>query len=136
MVREEPCAALGNWPTKRLKAAAVEPVDRDPFELKFALAEHPSQPLEHALRFLRGSRALSGALSRNDKLQKMLADRFGETFRTVGDYFTAYASAVKIEDVSPWLSELAEKLIAEPDTDANELGEARPASVARQSRHQ
>jgi hypothetical protein len=27
---------------------------------------------------------------------------------------------VKIEDVSPWLSELAEELIAEPDADAND----------------
>ena len=49
-----------------------------------------------------------------------VADRFGETFRTAGDYYAAHASAVKIEDVSPWLSELAEELIAEPDADAND----------------
>jgi hypothetical protein len=92
------------------------------------LAEHPEKRkylyllgTEHALRFLRGGRALSSVLSRNDKLQKMFADRFGETFRTVGDYYTAHASAVKIEDVSPWLSELAEELIAEPDIDADDL---------------
>jgi hypothetical protein len=59
-------------------------------------------------------------LSRNDKLQKMFSDRFDETFRTVGDYYAAHASAVKIEDVSPRLSELAEELIAEPDADAND----------------
>ena len=59
-------------------------------------------------------------LSRNDKLQKMFSDRFGQTFRTVGGYYAAHASAVKIEDVSPWLSELAEELIAESDPEPND----------------
>jgi len=92
------------------------------------LAEHPTEKRkhlyllgpEHALRFLRGGRALSSVMSRNDKLQKMFADRFGEAFRTVGDYYAAHAGAVHIEDVSPWLSELAEDLIAEPDADEND----------------
>jgi len=92
------------------------------------LAEHPTEKRKHlyllgteqALRFLRGGRALSSVLSRNDKLQKMFSDRFGETFRTVRDYYAAHAAAVHIEDVSPWLSELAEDLIAEPDADAND----------------
>jgi hypothetical protein len=66
------------------------------------------------LRFLRGGRALSSVLSRNDKLQKMFANRFGTAFRTVGDYFAAHGAAVRIEDVSPWLSELAEDLVGEP----------------------
>ncbi|MBO6554767.1 MAG: hypothetical protein JJ926_18120 [Roseitalea sp.] len=68
---------------------------------------------EHALKFLRGGRALSSVLSRNDKLQKMFADRFGGAFRTVGEYYTVHADAVQIEDVSPWLLELAEDLISE-----------------------
>jgi len=87
------------------------------------LAEHSTEKrkhlyllgTEHALRFMRGGRAISSILSRNDKLQKMFADRFGNAFRTVGDYYAAHAGAVQIEDVSPWLSELAEHLIAEPD---------------------
>ncbi|MGR9281435.1 hypothetical protein [Rhizobium johnstonii] len=87
------------------------------------LAEHPTEKrkhlyllgTEHALRFLRGGRAISSVLSRNDKVQKMFADRFGGAFRTVGDYYAANAAAVRIEDVSPWLSELAEHLVAEPD---------------------
>ncbi|MGW1424660.1 hypothetical protein ACWAT4_31570 [Bradyrhizobium manausense] len=92
------------------------------------LAEHPTTKrkhlyllgTEHAIGFLRGGRAISSVLSRNGKLQKMFANRLGERFRTVGDYYKAYSSAVQIDDVSPWLSELAEELIAEVDTDPND----------------
>ncbi|WP_245414183.1 hypothetical protein [Nitratireductor sp. StC3] len=69
---------------------------------------------------LRGGRALSSVLGRNDKLQKMFADRFGGAFRTVGEYYTVHAGAVRIEDVSSWLSELAEELIAEPDVSVDD----------------
>jgi hypothetical protein len=75
---------------------------------------------EHALRFLGGGRALSSVLSRNDKLQKMFSERFGDAFQTVGNYYAIHAHAVQIEDVSPWLSELAEALIAEPDARADD----------------
>ncbi|AKC08514.1 MULTISPECIES: hypothetical protein [Rhizobium/Agrobacterium group] len=92
------------------------------------LAEHPTAKrkhlyllgTEHALKFLRGGRALSSVLSRNDKLQKMFSGRFGETFRTARDYYAAHSYAVRIDDVSPWLSELAEELIAEPDAESND----------------
>ncbi len=92
------------------------------------LAEHPTAKrkhlyllgTEHALKFLRGGRALSSVLSRNDKLQKMFSGRFGETFRTARDYYAAHSYAVRIDDVSPWLSELAEELIAEPDAELND----------------
>jgi hypothetical protein len=70
---------------------------------------------DHALRFLRGGRALSSILSRNDKLQRTFAECFGDTYRTVGAYYADHADAVRIEDVSPWLSDLAEGLIAEPE---------------------
>ena len=56
-------------------------------------------------------------LSRNDKLQKMFSERFGERFRTVRDYYAVHAGAVMIEDVSPRLSELAERLIVDPVAD-------------------
>lgn len=90
------------------------------------LAEHPTVKrkhlyllgTEHALKFLRGGRALSSVLSRNDKLQKMFSERFGDQFRTVRDYFAAHGGAVQIEDVSPWLSELAEELVGEPADEA------------------
>lgn len=68
---------------------------------------------EHALKFLRGGRAISSVLSRNGKLQKLFAERFGDRYRTVGEYYATHANSVHIEDVSPWLSELAEGLIAE-----------------------
>lgn len=89
------------------------------------LAEYPTPKrkhlyllgTDHALRFLRGGRALSSVLSRNDKLHRMFVARFGESFRTVGDYYGVHSDAVQIEDVSPWLSELAEELVAEPSAD-------------------
>jgi hypothetical protein len=92
------------------------------------LAEHPTKKrkhlyllgTEHALKFFRGGRALSSVLSRNGKLQSMFLNRFGEKFRTVGDYYATHAAAVEIQDVSPWLSELAEKLIAEPDGEVDD----------------
>lgn len=68
---------------------------------------------DHALKFLRGGRALSSVMSRNEKLKETFSNRFGERFKTVGDYYAAHGDAVQIVDVSPWLSELAEHLIAE-----------------------
>lgn len=75
---------------------------------------------EHAIKFLRSGRAMSSVLSRNPKLQRMFTERFGERFPTVGDYYAAHGSAVQIEDVSPWLSELAEELITEPGIDVSD----------------
>lgn len=85
------------------------------------LAEHPTGKrkylyllgTKHALRFLRGGRACTSVLSRNDKLKSIFADRFGTTFRTVGDYYAVHGEAVRIEDVSSWLSDLAEELVEE-----------------------
>ena len=85
------------------------------------LAEHPTVKrkylyllgTDHALRFLQGGRALSSVLSRNDKVNRMFTDSFGTVFRTVGEYYAAHGAAVRIEDVSPWLSELAEELVEE-----------------------
>jgi hypothetical protein len=82
------------------------------------LAEHPTPKRKHlyllgtghALKFFRGGRALTSVLSRNDKLQQTFFTRFGEEFRTVGDYFAAHSDAVQINDVGPWLGELAEVL--------------------------
>ena len=93
------------------------------FKDYFLLAEHPTAKqkhlyllgTEHAIRFLQGGRAMSSVLSRNDKLQKLFADRFGEAFPTVRDYYAVHGSTVQIDDVTPWLSELAEELIAEGD---------------------
>jgi len=37
----------------------------------------------------------------------------------ISDYYAVHAGAVQIEDVSPWLSELGEELIAVPDAGAD-----------------
>ncbi|MGI2036322.1 hypothetical protein ACRQ1B_28505 [Rhizobium panacihumi] len=71
--------------------------------------------LEHALKFFRGGRAISSVLSRNGKVSELFVDRYGDQFRTVKDYFAVHGDAVRIEDVSPWLSELAGELVSEPD---------------------
>ncbi|MFM9847079.1 MAG: hypothetical protein ACKVP3_07955 [Hyphomicrobiaceae bacterium] len=70
--------------------------------------------VDHALKFLGGGRALSSVLSRNMKLRGQFLECFGDRFHRVRDYYAAHKHAVRIEDVSPWLSELAGKVIAEP----------------------
>jgi hypothetical protein len=88
------------------------------------LAEYPTAKrkylyllgTEHALRFLRGGRALSSVLSRNDRLLKLFSERFEDRFRTVGD--SADGEMVRVEDVSGWLSELGEDVVSEPASDA------------------
>lgn len=70
--------------------------------------------VDHALKFLRGGRALSSVLSRNEKLRGQFADRFGDRFVRVREYFAAHKDFVRIVDVSPWLSELAGRVIADP----------------------
>jgi hypothetical protein len=65
---------------------------------------------QHALRFLKGGRSLDSILSRNDKVRDIFFGRFGDSFKTARDYYAAHGDAVRIEDVSPWLSELAEDL--------------------------
>lgn len=72
--------------------------------------------IEHAFAFLKGRRALDSVLSRNEKVRSVFTERFGEKYRTVGAYFAEHGDAVTIEDVSPWLSELAETLVDEDPT--------------------
>lgn len=87
----------------------------------YQLAEYPTPKQKHlyllgthhAFRFLRGGRSLTSVLSRNHKLRQMFLHRFGDRFQTVGDYYAARRETVKIEDVSPWLSELTEVLVDE-----------------------
>lgn len=53
---------------------------------------------DHALKFLRGGRALTSVLSRNEKVRQLFFERFGDQFRTVRDYYLVHAGAVQIED--------------------------------------
>ncbi|MCS6326472.1 MAG: hypothetical protein H8K06_05205 [Nitrospira sp.] len=47
----------------------------------------------------------------------MFSERFGSRFSKIRDYYDAYRDAVQIEDVSAWLSELAEVLIVDAIAD-------------------
>ena len=60
----------------------------------------------HAQKFFEGRRALNSVMSRDHKLRMMFFERFGERFRTVGDYYAAHRLKVGIEDISPWVPEL------------------------------
>lgn len=73
--------------------------------------------IEHAMRFFQGGRALSSVLSRDNKLQSLFFERFGNQFGTVREYYAAQGNTVRIENVSSWVSELVQDLIAEPVTE-------------------
>ena len=87
----------------------------------YMLAEHPTSKRKylyllgtrHALRFLRGGRALTSVLSRNNRVRNLYFERFGKRFGTVGEFYAVHHDKVEIEDVSPWLSELVDNLADE-----------------------
>ena len=61
----------------------------------------------HARKFFKGGRALKSVMSRDLKLGRTFFERFGERFQTVGDYYAVYRRKIEIEDMSPWVPELA-----------------------------
>lgn len=61
---------------------------------------------DHALRFFTGGRALKSVLSKNDATRVRFADRYGDKYTTVRDFFHEHCDKVSIEDVSQWLPEL------------------------------
>ena len=71
---------------------------------------------EYPLKFLNGGRALKSVLSRNDT--KAFYEHFGERFVRVRDYYELYQEKVLVQDVSPWLPELASDEVAD-ETDAD-----------------
>jgi hypothetical protein len=76
---------------------------------------------EYPLKFLNGGRALKSVLSRNDTIRKAFYDAHsGERFVKVRDYYELYRDKVRIEDVSPWLPELASDVVAD-EIDADVL---------------
>ena len=87
----------------------------------YLLAMHPTSKrkylyvlgTQHVQKFLRGGRALTSVLSRNNKLRNMFFERFGKQYQTVGEYYAVHHGKVEIEDVSLWLSELAEDRIGD-----------------------
>lgn len=89
----------------------------------YMLAEYPTPKRKylyllgthHALRFMRGGRALTSILGRNNRVRNLLFQRFGKQFGTVGEYYAVHHDKVEIEDVSPWLSELVDSLADETE---------------------
>lgn len=78
----------------------------------FLLAHHDTRKAkhlyllgaDHALKFMRGGRALASVLSRHVGLKEAFRERFGDRYRVVSDYFIDHGDLVLIEDVSPWLA--------------------------------
>jgi hypothetical protein len=61
---------------------------------------------EHPAKFLNGRRSLSSVLSHHSKLQKQFAEKYGEQYRTVREYYLPRKDDVFIEDILPLVPEL------------------------------
>ena len=87
----------------------------------YLLAEHPTPKAkeifvvgtEHALKFLRGRRALSSVMSRNNKLWGEFHAKYQERFTTVSDYYSFRENEVRLRDLLDVLPGLADSHIAE-----------------------
>jgi hypothetical protein len=81
----------------------------------YLLAEHSTPKKKYLyvlgtelpLKFLNGGRAMSSVLSHSVKLKQDFAQRFGDEYKVVRDYYAPRKSAVLVQDVSHWLPELA-----------------------------
>jgi hypothetical protein len=77
----------------------------------FLMAEHATNKekylyvlgLEHPLHFLRGGRALSSVMSRNNKLWADYQRRYGNRYKTVCEYYEQRKSEVKLVDLTEFL---------------------------------
>ncbi|HVW79039.1 MAG TPA: hypothetical protein VHB45_15600 [Alloacidobacterium sp.] len=61
---------------------------------------------QYVEKFFNGGRALSSVLSRNVKLGKEFTAKYGDSYRTVRDYYRPRKGLVTIQDVSPFVPEL------------------------------
>jgi hypothetical protein len=61
---------------------------------------------EHPLKFFNSRRSIASVLSRHVDLKEQFLSKFGDQYRTVGDYFRPRKNLVVIEDVSEWLPDL------------------------------
>lgn len=71
--------------------------------------------VDHPMKFFKGGRSLQSILSKNDKVKNLFFNEFGNKYAKVCEYFDDYRQEVIIQDVSPWLSALAENLVAEDE---------------------
>ena len=83
----------------------------------YLLEAHPTSKRKHlyllgtayARKFLEGGRALQSVMSRDLKLRGMFFERFGDRFRTVGEYYSVHRHKVEIMDISTWVPELVDE---------------------------
>jgi hypothetical protein len=61
---------------------------------------------EYPLRFLTSGRALNSVMSRNRSLWEQFVTKYGERYRTVGEYYAVKGAEVSLVDVSPYVPEL------------------------------
>jgi hypothetical protein len=80
----------------------------------YLLAEHPTHKRKelyvldrkHPLKFLRAGRKLESVLSKNVRLWDEFRGKYGDTYATVGDYYTAKQHDVHLVDAAPLVPEL------------------------------
>ncbi len=80
----------------------------------YEMAEHPSLKqkflyvlgTEHVEKFFNGGRAISSVLSRHVKLKAEFGQKFGDSYRTVRDYYLPKKNLVVIQDVTPFVPAL------------------------------
>ena len=80
----------------------------------YELAEHATDKQRflyvlgtvQAEKFFNGGRALSSVLGHNVKLRGEFAEKYGQHYRKVRDYFASRKETVTIQDVSPFVPEL------------------------------
>jgi hypothetical protein len=84
------------------------------FKDLFQMAEHSTTKrkvmyvlgTEYPLRFLTSGRALNSVMSRNRSLWEQFVTKYGERYRTVGEYYAVKGAEVSLVDVSPYVPEL------------------------------
>src|SRR6185312_8344604 len=71
--------------------------------------------IAHPLGFLQGGRALSSIMSRDRKLWDKFRAKYGDRFKTVGEYYAEHEHDVMLIDAIPLVPELARVTVAEGD---------------------
>ena len=72
----------------------------------------------HVAKFFHGGRALSSVLSRNVKLGRYFAEKYGDRYRTVRDYYLPRKDMVTIQDVSSFVPELVAAAVAAEEAES------------------
>ncbi len=90
----------------------------------FLLAEHPTPKCKELyvldttlpLKAMRGGRSLKSVLSKNVKLWEAFKLKYGDAYKTVGDYYADHQHKVAIRDAAPMIPQLVQIVDAVPET--------------------